>query len=300
MTTGGAAGVAGGVHAEAHHAAGTAQPGRGSDPGVNFTLRATSGRAASRRCFVSSSESHIVCGFHATGALLGRCPGEIVAIWVDERRRDARMSALLQQAAAQGVATEHRPRAELDRLAAGTRHQGVVALCRGADSGAAADLNRYLATRAGDAFLLVLDGVQDPHNLGACLRSAEAAGAHGVVVPRDRACPLTPAVRRVAAGAAESLPVYRVTNLARVLEALKGAGVWVVGLSDAAGREIYDADLSGPLALVLGAEGRGLRRLTGAHCDELVRIPMAGAVPSLNVSVAAGVALFEAKRQRGG
>ncbi|HHO68213.1 MAG TPA: 23S rRNA (guanosine(2251)-2'-O)-methyltransferase RlmB, partial [Gammaproteobacteria bacterium] len=147
-------------------------------------------------------------------------------------------------------------------------------------------------------FLLVLDGVQDPHNLGACLRSADAAGVHAVIVPRDRAAPLNGAARKVACGAADAVPLVRVTNLARTLRGLRDAGIWIYGAAGDAPQTLYEADLSGPLALVLGGEGKGLRRLTREHCDGLIAIPMAGSVSSLNVSVAAGICLFEARRQR--
>ncbi len=240
----------------------------------------------------------MVSGFHAVTALLGRDPDAIVALHIDVGRRDRRMQALVAQAAAAGVAVQRTPRAELAQLAGEVRHQGVVALCRASASASAGSLEDALETLEERALLLVLDGVQDPHNLGACLRSAEAAGAHGVIVPRDRACPVTAAVRRAAAGAAESIAVYRVANLVRTLSVLKRAGLWLVGLDDGAERSLYATDLTGPLALVLGAEQRGLRPLIREHCDYLVRIPMAGSVPSLNVSVAAGIALFEALRQR--
>jgi 23S rRNA (guanosine2251-2'-O)-methyltransferase len=188
--------------------------------------------------------------------------------------------------------------AQLDKLAAGERHQGVVAelLPRAGDP--ETQLEEALEA-AGDApLLLVLDGVQDPHNLGACLRSADAAGVAAVLVPRDRAAGLTPVVRKVAAGAAETVPLVAVVNLARTLRELKERGVWLVGTDDSAEKTLYDAELTGPVALVMGSEGEGMRRLTRECCDQLVSIPMAGAVESLNVSVAAGVALFEAVRQR--
>jgi 23S rRNA (guanosine2251-2'-O)-methyltransferase len=186
----------------------------------------------------------------------------------------------------------------LNQLAAGERHQGVVAELVAQAGDPETQLEEALEA-AGDApLLLVLDGVQDPHNLGACLRSADAAGVAAVIVPRDRAAGLTPVVRKVAAGAAETVPLVAVVNLARTLRELKNRGVWLVGTDDAADRTLYEADLKGPVALVMGSEGEGMRRLTRECCDQLVSIPMAGAVESLNVSVAAGVALFEAVRQR--
>jgi 23S rRNA (guanosine2251-2'-O)-methyltransferase len=183
-------------------------------------------------------------------------------------------------------------------LAEGVRHQGVIARVR--RQAAKIDEHNLLSalTRTVNPLVLVLDGVQDPHNLGACLRSAAAAGALAVIVPRDNSAPLTPVARRAAAGAAESLPLVTVTNLARTLRDLKEAGVWIYGASHDAEASLYETDLRGPVALVLGGEGKGLRRLTREHCDGLFRIPMSGAVESLNVSVAAGISLFEVMRQR--
>lgn len=174
------------------------------------------------------------------------------------------------------------------------------------DSGAAVrvmtedDLFEIISSVSGHPFLLILDGVQDPNNLGACLRTADAAGVHAVIAPKDRAAPLTETVRAVASGAAENVPFVQVTNLARTMEQLKDAGLWLVGTADDAAKSLYDADLTGPLGLVMGSEGKGLRRLTRERCDFLVHIPMRGAVECLNVSVAAGVCLFEALRQRTG
>ena len=189
--------------------------------------------------------------------------------------------------------------AELDKLAEGGRHQGVVAQITPRAGDPETQLEEALESAVGPPLLLVLDGVQDPHNLGACLRSADAAGACAVIVPRDRAAGLTPVVRKVAAGAAETVPLVSVVNLARTLRDLKDRGIWLVGTDDTASSALFEADLAGPLALVMGSEGEGMRRLTRECCDQLVSIPMAGAVESLNVSVAAGVALFEAVRQRG-
>lgn len=186
----------------------------------------------------------------------------------------------------------NRPRSQSER-----RHRhadlSVSTLVRSED-----DLFQILDTLEGDPFLLIMDGVQDPHNLGACLRSAEAAGVNAVIVPRDRAVGMTDVVRLAAAGAAERVPLVQVTNLARTMKALKDSGLWLVGTADQAKSSLYDVDLAGPLGLVMGAEGKGLRRLTTEHCDFLVRIPMRGKVGCLNVSVATGVCLFEALRQR--
>jgi 23S rRNA (guanosine2251-2'-O)-methyltransferase len=190
------------------------------------------------------------------------------------------------------------PRPTLDRLCEGAAHQGVVARVRARAALREPDLESLLDGLAEPPLLLVLDGVQDPHNVGACLRCADATGTHAVIVPRDRAAGLTPTVRKVSSGASESVPFVQVTNLARTLEALGERGIRRVGADEAAGAELFDTDLGGPLALVLGAEGRGLRRLTRERCDLLVRLPMLGAVESLNVSVAAGVCLYFARAGR--
>jgi 23S rRNA (guanosine2251-2'-O)-methyltransferase len=240
-----------------------------------------------------------VFGLHAVRAVLARRPEQVVRLLLAQGREDARMAEIRRLAAAQGCAVATVPGAELDRLVAGQAHQGAVAEIR-----ATAPLNEnglldLLVAAPAPALVLVLDGVTDPHNLGACLRTAEAAGATAVVAPRDRAAGLTPGVRKVAAGAAETMPFAQVTNLARTLRDLKGAGLWIVGAEAGAPQALFDAELGGPLALVMGAEGSGMRRLTRECCDFCVSLPMHGAVESLNVSVAAGVLLFEALRQRG-
>lgn len=246
------------------------------------------------------AETEYVYGLHAVEGLLANTPARIALLNVVAGRDDRRIRQVLRQADAAGVPVRQLPRAELDALLPDASHQGVIASLRGAAPELhEQDLPAFLEALQEPAFLLILDGVQDPHNLGACLRSADAAGVQAVIVPRDRAARITPAVRKVACGAAESVPVFSVTNLARTLRLLKQAGIWLYGASDDAEGGLYDTDLSGPLALVLGAEGKGLRRLTREHCDHLVSIPMAGQVDSLNVSVAAGVLLFEARRQRG-
>jgi 23S rRNA (guanosine2251-2'-O)-methyltransferase len=190
--------------------------------------------------------------------------------------------------------------ASLDKLADGGRHQGVLAEVAARSGDPETQLEEALEAAGPTPLLLVLDGVQDPHNLGACLRSADAAGVAAVIAPRDRAAGLTPVVRKVAAGAAEAVPFVAVVNLARTLRELKERGLWLVGTDDSADKSLHDVDLTGPLALVMGSEGEGMRRLTRECCDQLVSIPMAGAVESLNVSVATGVVLFEAVRQRRG
>jgi 23S rRNA (guanosine2251-2'-O)-methyltransferase len=239
-----------------------------------------------------------VGGWHAVLALLERSPERVLSIGLDRSRKGPRRTQLLQAARVAGIAVEETNTEALDRQAGHSNHQGVVARCRTAAERNEADLKLFLAELPKNPLLLVLDGIQDPHNLGACLRSADAAGAQAVSLPRDNSAPITPVVRKVASGAAETLPVFQVTNLARVLDELKAAGVWLAGAAGEAEQELYDVDLRGAVALVLGAEGTGLRRLTREKCDFLVRIPMSGTVDSLNVSVATGICLFEAVRQR--
>ncbi|MCG6657689.1 23S rRNA (guanosine(2251)-2'-O)-methyltransferase RlmB [Halomonas campisalis] len=240
-----------------------------------------------------------VFGVHAVRALIerGEAPREL---WVQEGDAGRRLAELVEAARRLGARVQSRPRDDLDRLAQGAAHQGVVALCPplSAESEAALWFRLEAWSLAAPPLLLVLDGVTDVHNFGACLRSADAAGVQGVIVPKDKAAPLNATVRKVACGAAESVPVYQVTNLARALAKLKALGVWVIGTAGEAEILVYEADFTGPVALVMGAEGKGLRRLTREACDSLVKLPMAGAVSSLNVSVATGVALFEAVRQR--
>jgi len=239
-----------------------------------------------------------VYGFHAVAALLAARPAAVSALMLAEGA-ERRCADLLERATAAGIPVERVTRQELDRMLPGRNHQGVVAAVQGGscemDERALPD---FLAALAAPAFVLVLDGVQDPHNLGACLRTADAAGVHAVILPKDRAAGITPVVHKVACGAVQSMPIFTVTNLARSVRVLREAGIWVYGASDQAEQTLYEADLRGPLALVLGSEGRGMRRLTRELCDFEVAIPMAGTVSSLNVSVAAGVLLFEAVRQR--
>ncbi len=242
--------------------------------------------------------SNVAYGMHTVRVLLTRSPARVRRVLIVSGRDAARHAEIRELAMRAGVQLSGADEATLDRMAAGGRHQGVVAevVVRATDP--ETQLEEALDA-AGDApLLLVLDGVQDPHNLGACLRSADAAGVAAVIVPRDRAAGMTPVVRKVAAGAAETVPFIAVVNLARTLRELKDRGFWLVGTDDETGKSLYDADLKGPTAIVMGSEGLGLRRLTRECCDLLVSIPMAGAVESLNVSVAAGVVLFEAVRQR--
>jgi 23S rRNA (guanosine2251-2'-O)-methyltransferase len=229
-----------------------------------------------------------------------RNPDGLLELLVDGGRQDQRFREFLALAADAGVRLRQVSTDELDRLAEGGRHQGAVARLRGRQTQDEPYLKALLKRLEVPPFLLVLDEVQDPHNLGACLRSAEGAGVHAVVTPRDRSVGLTPTVRKVASGAAETLPFIQVTNLARTLKWLKQEGVWLIGTAGEADDLLYTTDMKGSLAIVMGGEGKGLRRLTREQCDLLVRLPMAGTVESLNVSVATGVTLYEAVRQRAG
>jgi len=241
--------------------------------------------------------SKILFGFHAVGVRLKTAAASVSEVHVDGSRRDQRMRLLVERAQAAGVRVLDSDDARLTQLAGTPRHQGVVA--RVTPLPQTHSLDDLLDAVDGPPLLLVLDGVTDPHNLGACLRVADGAGVHAVVAPKDHAAGLNATVAKVASGAAETVPYLMVTNLARTLNELKERNILVVGTSDDAPITLYQADLKGPLALVLGAEGKGLRQLTRKTCDLLVRIPMLGAVESLNVSVAAGVCLYEARRQRG-
>ena len=235
-------------------------------------------------------------GFHAVLARLRADPGSVLEILVDAARNDGRGRDLAALAERLGVRLMRVPAKRLDGFYGGGRHQGVVARVQVSD--ATASLEEVLDAVSGPPLLLVLDGVTDPHNLGACLRVANAAGAHAVIAPRDRAAGITPAVSKVASGAAEATPYVTVTNLARALDELKERDIWVVGADARAETGLYAAQLPDAIAWVLGAEGAGMRRLTRERCDLLVRIPMRGAVESLNVSVAAGLCLFESVRRR--
>lgn len=244
------------------------------------------------------SESTVVFGLHSVRALLQQRPERASLLVLQKGREDARSAELQRLAQAAGVRIELRDAQELDRLAGNERHQGACLHIRALGPLGEGALDELLDRATAPPLLLVLDGVQDPHNLGACLRTADAVGATAVIVPRDRAAGLTPTVRKVASGAAETMPLIQVVNLARTLRWLKEREIWIVGADDQAPNSLFETPLTGKLALVLGAEGAGLRRLTRENCDLLVAIPMAGAVESLNVSVAAGVLLFEAARQR--
>ena len=240
-----------------------------------------------------------IYGFHAVEGVLKREPKRIHELWLQADRRDKRAQAIIELAANQGVALQRVERYRLDMEIDG-RHQGIAARVAEADENAPLDEVGLMSLIKATAvpLLLVLDGVTDPHNLGACLRSADAAGVTAVVVPKDRSADLTPVARKVACGAAETVPFVRVTNLARTLQSMKALGVWIVGTTGYTDTSLYQQDLAGPVALVMGAEGDGMRRLTTEQCDFLVKLPMVGTVESLNVSVATGICLFEALRQR--
>jgi 23S rRNA (guanosine2251-2'-O)-methyltransferase len=238
----------------------------------------------------------ILFGFHAVTVRLKTAPGSVVEIHVDATRRDQRMRQFVERAREAGAKLVESDDDRLQKMSGTHRHQGVVARVDAAPQ--SHSLDDTLDAVEGAPLLLVLDGITDPHNLGACLRVADGAGAHAVIAPKDHAVGVNATVAKVASGAAETVPYFMVTNLARTLNELKERDIRIVGTSDTAQRSLYELDLSGPLALVLGAEGTGLRQLTARTCDELVRLPMKGAVESLNVSVASGVCLYEALRQR--
>jgi 23S rRNA (guanosine2251-2'-O)-methyltransferase len=235
-------------------------------------------------------------GFHAVTVRLKTAPASVLEVYADPSRRDARMKNFLARAADAGVRVIEADAARLTRLTGGAGHQGVAARVQPLEQ--ARSLDDLLDALTEPPLLLVLDGITDPHNLGACLRVADGAGAHAVIAPKDHAAGINATVAKVASGAAETVPYFMVTNLARTLGELKERGIWITGAAGEAERTLYQADLKAPTALALGAEGPGLRQLTRKTCDLLVRIPMQGAVESLNVSVAAGVCLYEARRQR--
>lgn len=242
------------------------------------------------------AEIEKVFGAHAVRAMLDKHPERVLTVWLAKGASPDRLEQIEALAAQMGVSIQQCQRSQLDGWVSGN-HQGIVADCRPARAMGDSELGDALPNLS-KPLILILDGVTDPHNLGACLRSADAAGVSAVIAPRDKAVSLTPVVRKVACGAAETVPFYTVTNLARTMDALKEQGIWLAGAAGEADNTIYQTDLNGALGLVMGAEGHGLRRLTRERCDYLVKIPMAGAVSSLNVSVATGICLFEAVRQR--
>lgn len=246
------------------------------------------------------SSPKVLFGFHAVAVRLKTAPASIIEVYVDPTRRDARMRQFVDRCKEAGVRLIEADSLRIAKLAGSHGHQGVAARVQPVAQARSLD-DLLEQVEQGDnlpPLLLVLDGVTDPHNLGACLRVADGAGANAVIAPKDHAAGINATVAKVASGAAETMPYFMVTNLARTLNELKERNIWVIGTSDDAEKSIYDVDLKGPVALVLGAEGPGMRQLTRKTCDELVRIPMQGAVESLNVSVASAVCLYEAMRQR--
>lgn len=243
------------------------------------------------------SEWESVYGIHAVASLLQHHSRRIKRLQILEGRQDARMQDVVQRARELGIPLDFHSRQELDEAAQGN-HQGVLALVSPSQLWGEPMLDALLDGLSGSPLLLVLDGVTDPHNLGACLRTADAAGVHAVIVPKDKSATLSSTVRKVACGAAETVPLVAVTNLVRTLEKLKARGLWVAGAAGEARQSLFQQDMAGPMVVVMGAEGKGMRRLTRECCDFLLQLPMAGSVSSLNVSVAAGVFLFEAVRQR--
>jgi 23S rRNA (guanosine2251-2'-O)-methyltransferase len=244
------------------------------------------------------SRSELIYGIHAVRALIERSPDAVLELWVQAGSHNPAHAPILSAASKHGVHPQPAPRATLDKLSGGGRHQGVVARCRPHEQQEAVDLHTLLEGDLREALFLVLDGVEDPHNLGACLRVADAAGARAVIRPQHRGTGLTAVAAKVASGAAETVPLIAVNNLARALVEMKEAGVWLIGADAEAEKTLYEVDLTAPIAWVMGGEGEGLRRLTREHCDVLARIPMAGTVESLNVSVSTGICLFETQRQR--
>jgi 23S rRNA (guanosine2251-2'-O)-methyltransferase len=245
--------------------------------------------------------AEIVYGIHSLAAIIEREPERLIEIYALKGRQDERVTPIINQAQSLGLSVQFMSRKALDDKSKGEQHQGIMAKVKSAKQKDEHDLQQILEQKeaAGKSpFLLVLDGVTDPHNLGAVLRTADAAGVDAVIVPKDRSAKLNGTARKVACGAAEVIPLIVVTNLARALKQLQDSGVWIIGTAGEAEKDVFNMGLTGPLALVMGAEGTGMRRLTREHCDDLVKIPMAGSVSSLNVSVATGVILYEAVRQR--
>ena len=238
----------------------------------------------------------IIYGLHAVQSFIKHKSTAAIILLYDKRRNDKRLQQVIKLAERQNVKLQEATVKQLDELSQGERHQGVVLQASSAVT--QPTLEDLLDSLDEPAFLLILDGVTDPHNLGACLRTADASGVHAVIFPKDKSASINATVRKVACGAAEVIPTYPVTNLARTMEQLQQRGIWIIGTAGEASDEIYDLDLTGSKALVMGAEGDGMRRLTREKCDFLAKLPMAGTVSSLNVSVATGVCLFEMVRQR--
>ncbi len=244
------------------------------------------------------SAGEFLCGLNTVMTALQQRPDQIDAVWLSARRGDRRSTLLIEAARQARVRVRRVPRSKLEQLVGGSHHQGVAARLKSVETRDERDIEPFLGELASVPLLLVLDGVQDPRNLGACLRSADGGGAQAVIIPRDRSASMTATVRQVASGAAESIAIFQVGNLVRALQRLREAGIWLIGAAHDAPQSLFDADLRGPTAVIIGGEERGLRRLTRECCDQLVSIPMLGTVPSLNVAVAAAVCLYECVRQR--
>ncbi|MBU2870344.1 23S rRNA (guanosine(2251)-2'-O)-methyltransferase RlmB [Colwellia sp. E2M01] len=248
-----------------------------------------------------AKNEELVFGIHAINALINVAPERFIEVWMLKGREDDRMMPIINLTRKYGISTQLVSRKALDERSEGEQHQGVIARVRPGKQYNENDLDDIIQAaekKQKPAFLLILDGVTDPHNLGACLRNADAAGVQAIVVPKDNAAQITPTVRKVAVGAVESVPLVQVTNLSRTMKHLQQQGVWIVGTAGETDTNLFDVKLSGPIALVMGSEGKGMRRLTRENCDQLVKLPMAGTVSSLNVSVATGICLFEIVRQR--
>ncbi|SCN47036.1 23S rRNA (guanosine-2'-O-)-methyltransferase rlmB [methanotrophic endosymbiont of Bathymodiolus azoricus (Menez Gwen)] len=239
-----------------------------------------------------------IFGVHAAQSALDYSPEKINQAWVDQKRQDERLQGLVKGLGQRGINIQKADRKQLDSLSKGANHQGIILEVEMPAMHSENDLKSVVESAKQVPFWLILDHVQDPHNLGACLRTADAAGVQGVIVTKDQAVGITPTVCKVACGAAETVLVYQVTNISRTIAWLKEQGVWVVGAAGEAEKTIYETDVNMPIALVMGAEEKGMRRLTREQCDFLVKIPMQGSVESLNVSVAAGVLIYEVFRQR--
>ncbi len=247
---------------------------------------------------MQKKDRSLVAGIHSARSALKFGQHGVDELWLDRGRRDRRLAELAADARRAGIPIRQVSAQLLDEAAEGANHQGVLAWVRSPSPRLQRDLDSLLDAVEGRPLLLLLDEVQDPHNLGACLRTADAAGVHAVIAPKDNACGLTPVACKVASGAAETVPYIQVTNLARTMDRIKERGIWLIGTAGEASGGLFEADLTGPTGLVMGAEGQGLRRLTRERCDSLISLPMLGRVESLNVSVAAGICLYEAVRQR--
>jgi 23S rRNA (guanosine2251-2'-O)-methyltransferase len=242
--------------------------------------------------------TELLVGIHSIEAALNYDAGNIVELYVESGQQNPRVKELAERARDMGIKPHARDRIALDRMTGGARHQGIAATYKAPPPRSESELPALVEAAGQDALFLILDGVTDPHNLGACLRSAEAAGVTAVIVPKDKAVGITPTVRRASAGAADRVPFFAATNLSRTLRVLKDAGVWLTGFAGDGTQSLYASDFKGAVAIIIGSEGEGMRRLTREACDFVARIPMRGSVESLNVSVATGVVLFEVLRQR--